>query len=396
MSILNIVPLGYGGGVPLTDNGNTNFMLFMSPEAVLGHETRHFSEYMEQYPYWLIDCGPDTIHKICTSFPAPSPAVKNLQGVLLTHCHADHSGGLATLAWRSKFVEQVKPKLITPPECEELLRKQLCELTFGGPGFDRDPMLEDFFDATWSRGREFIDFDIGSMTVDFFEVDHHIPRFPNFGIRLTSPMNGKQVVFSGDAAEPISIDLEKVELLFHDCQFYSPASQPLSQAVHCPFWALNEATPEEHRSKVVLAHTNVVPSEDIFELGYLWAGQEKLFALEVGDSSVVTIVASSKSDDEYPPFVGERLAKELAQRAPLVLSNVYLDMRSLHPSIVTSSFVTRFMNTLYNESRELAMEAERFNWVTCLDIQQTLLEKQVHDMQVSLGLKQGDESESPG
>jgi len=256
MAGLSIAVLGNGGGIPCTPpRGNTNFAVFH--EALEGITPR---EALCSRPFWLIDCGPETVTLL-----AELDAFKNLQGVIITHCHADHSGGLSSLAWRMMFMEQRKIHLVYEEGLQGFIQAQTVELQYANEQRNldngRDPAawatLNDYFDVTCPRANvDFVDlFDEGDVPirVQLFRVDHNIRYFPAFG--LTIQRSRKTVVVSGDTAYPLPRkQVEEADLTFHDCQFYNPGD---GREVHAPYPKLLGEYPPELRQRVVLCHTEV-------------------------------------------------------------------------------------------------------------------------------------------
>ena len=236
--------------------------------------------------YWLVDLGPETMLRICQE--ETGAAVRNLQGVIITHAHADHSGGLASLAWRTFFVEKTRPVLVFAEECEEMLHHQLVELSCGSsPGLlrqlDREVGLRDFFLMhAMARGGGGVSY-FGPLAVRRMVASHniwraedgHIRPFPGVSVSLSFAGDGGKVLFSGDTAVPIS-GVDAYDLTLHDCQFY--LDPPDGNEVHCPYSLLKDAVAPAVRDKIWLSHTEV--PESVFKDGFRWASKDTILILD--------------------------------------------------------------------------------------------------------------------
>ena len=245
-----IICLGHGGGIPSPFAGNTNFAVVPNPpeggfDAV---------EILKVSPYWLIDCGPETITAL-----TEIDAVKNLQGVVLTHCHTDHSGGLTSLAWRLLFVERRKIRLYLSQPVLTMLRKQAIELTLVNKatekllfGSARRARLEDYFDievlppeCCWAQPTPEVFFRLIS-------ADHNVENFPCNGVEVA--INGRRVAFTGDSVN-VLVPTPSLVYVFQDTQAYELKG---GLDVHCPYNVIKETyatLPFDIRGSVVLCHT---------------------------------------------------------------------------------------------------------------------------------------------
>jgi len=253
--------------------GNTNF-------AIVAHTEGDISEpwnLLRKNPFWLLDCGPETI-----SLLAELDAFKQLQGVIITHAHTDHSGGLASLAYRMMFIEKCRIPLIAPLDVFQLLSQQLVELqylltpkavTLGAPKsssstfFNIVPLHPDFL-----KGRhEYVPANYCHFTLSFFPVDHNIQDFPSYGVKIYTP-SSKQIWFSGDTAYPLE-GMNEAYMVFHDTQTYNPGD---GYEVHCPYRKLREVVPIPQRGMIILCHTQ--PQEQFTEHGFKHAKRWSVFS----------------------------------------------------------------------------------------------------------------------
>jgi ribonuclease BN (tRNA processing enzyme) len=99
--------------------------------------------------------------------------------------------------------------------------------------------------------------------VHHFHVDHNcfnhpwqegLARFPAFGYAVKTLDGKTTIVFSGDTAFPLPMDIiAGADIVIHDVQFYNDGTK--GDHVHCPYRLLRDAVPPEHRHKVWLTHT---------------------------------------------------------------------------------------------------------------------------------------------
>lgn len=215
----------------------------------------------------LIDC-PDPFFRVCAEASAKSgrkidPA--QIDHIVLTHLHGDHSNGLEGFGFWRKFSSsrKIRPTLYTSyataaglwPKLEPSMREAV---------FRDKPKeiygLSDYFDL---RAFEFGDrFEACGIQ---FETRRTIHSIPCFGFRAS--FGGRKFGYSCDTSyDPEHIKfLSPCDLIFHECD----------TGFHTPIEAL-EALPKEFRDKTRLIHLN-----DAF------AGSSKVEAAEEGRVYVV-------------------------------------------------------------------------------------------------------------
>jgi ribonuclease BN (tRNA processing enzyme) len=202
--------------------------------------------------------GPIALHGLAGS------EMSNLEVILPTHSHADHVGGIESLALANRYIAQRimgKPKLkmIITEEYERIL----WDMTLRG-GLEWNEQDEagkklsfyDYFDPirpSWKGGgdRETFEVHIGDIHIEMFRTKH-VPEqastwqdsFISYGVHIND-----RVFVSADTR--MDIDLinhyaPRSEVMFHDVQFFSGA-------VHTPLSDL-QSLPAETKKKMFLIH----------------------------------------------------------------------------------------------------------------------------------------------
>jgi ribonuclease BN (tRNA processing enzyme) len=139
----------------------------------------------------------------------------NINDVVVTHDHGDHSSGLELIAFYKRFVQKprifdeggVKPRIYGPIEVLDSFRASLYnKLDFEGKDFfgyfQIVPMREDSLKR------------IGDAELTIRLTDHKIP---GFGIMLS--YRGRRFGYSSDTcfSEPLAEFLHKSDVLVHEC-----------------------------------------------------------------------------------------------------------------------------------------------------------------------------------
>lgn len=198
----------------------------------------------------LVDC-PDPIHKILRerSGALGQPVrAEDIDHVVLTHLHGDHSNGLESFLFYRKFVAEVPPPTIhTIPEVAKAIWSQKLAITMGRTtmpqvGIDQTFEAEDFFQIEIVHPGQ--SFSIGPMS---FEIRRTIHALPTFGFRVSLEGEEKpRFGYSCDTVfDPEHIEfLEPSALIFHEC---GPGG------IHTPYNLLRDLQPDL-RKRIHLLH----------------------------------------------------------------------------------------------------------------------------------------------
>lgn len=256
---ISVLTLGHGGGVPFdNDAGNTNYALFSDLDcfesAFLDTKPTMLS-LLRTHPYVLVDCGYETLQLL---LQAGSDALRNCKAIIITHAHSDHTGGLASLCWRLKFVEKITIPLWTTPDVRCFLDSQLIELEFMGDGTVHHWTHVLPVNLTQhNQHKNLSESPSENLMWILFDVDHNIEGFPASGVSVFDS-SLCQVTISGDTAFPVE---DASDLVYHDVQFYAPELKP--NVVHCPYPLLKSTFTEERCARTLLAHS--MPSPQYLE-----------------------------------------------------------------------------------------------------------------------------------
>jgi hypothetical protein len=188
----------------------------------------------------LVDCGytaPRALHEL--GIP-----INEINGLLITHIHADHVGGIEEFAFRLKYTYKVKMKLFVPCKVVDSLWNQSLK---GGLENKQEGFfgLEDYFELI------ILDEAVPTEIHPGFTLElirsQHIPEKPSYSILFN-----EMLFYSSDAKfnYPLLVGLHEerhCRYILHDCQLSPPG------IVHA---CLNEllTLPDSIQSKVMLMH----------------------------------------------------------------------------------------------------------------------------------------------
>jgi ribonuclease BN (tRNA processing enzyme) len=268
-----IFAFGHGGGVLGPGYpGNSNFAIIpdLPAEYLRGTDILDASADVVDLlsrPYWLLDCGTETARYLAGLNPWGKILTPMCRGVILTHCHDDHSGGLKILAYRRRWGDGITEPLplIYPEALREYVLQQTVEL--GGVWYfehRRDTPLGSPFFIRRSLAVDHNLRDAKGEPLAAFAYELQITSAPYRGLVARGAYT--LVAFSGDTAFPEYTRLMQSNYIIHDVQGYDDGKS--GAQVHCPYAWLRGAVPECRRRQVLLSHLGdfVPPQEDGFRV----------------------------------------------------------------------------------------------------------------------------------
>lgn len=197
----------------------------------------------------LLDC-PDPIHRVLREGTNRAVGVDDIDDIVLTHIHGDHSNGLESFGFwrwmkRQANAGSVLPRIWTTPWTAERLWRKLSPAMSGegrrsGQAGPATRELGAFFDVRMILPGEG-EFDVAGLTVRARWTTHPIPTM---GLLISE--NGKTLGWASDTAfERAHIDwLSGADVIVHEANT-GPA--------HTPIEELN-ALPDAVRRKMRLIH----------------------------------------------------------------------------------------------------------------------------------------------
>jgi len=218
---------GYFLKITMIGTGNAFAKAYYNNNALV--ETDHMK--------LLIDCGitlPYALYQAGRSFD-------ELDGVLISHIHADHIGGLEELAFQMMFKYRKKPVLYI---AESLIEPLWSKSLQGGLTQGELDRIDCFFEVVPLQPNEDIQL-AKDLTVRLIKTDH-IPGKDSFSFVFNHHFfYSADMIFNPDLL--LELEAAGVHTFYHDCQLESPG------AVHASLEQLL-TLPAELQRKIKLMH----------------------------------------------------------------------------------------------------------------------------------------------
>ena len=187
-------------------------LTFIGTGSAFTKENCHTSTLIEfDDKKYLLDCGfkvPQALHDMGVK-------VEDINGVIISHVHADHTGGLEEMGLMGMYVYNKKFDLYVAEDVKDIL----WEKTLSGgmeDTVDKKLTMDDFFNVKTFEEKSNIDID----GLDFIpiKVQHVGKNKPCYSFII-----GKVAYYSADTVfdkELLNIVSKYVEIIFHDCSFF--------------------------------------------------------------------------------------------------------------------------------------------------------------------------------
>lgn len=207
----------------------------------------------------LLDCGGTALQ----SLRELDVHAGDVAGVVVTHMHGDHTGGIEQLIWERYYTSRgggpgwKRTPIHTTAPVHAMLRRSLLDCVddfTASDGETRSGGYDELVDARVLDGPT----DIGGVTFELVRTPHVVgPGVdkPAYGIRVRSP-GSKGFYYTSDTTfrPDIGERFPDADVIFHDCAFYPH----FPSTVHTHYTELL-TLPADVRARVVLMHHTRVP-----------------------------------------------------------------------------------------------------------------------------------------
>jgi ribonuclease BN (tRNA processing enzyme) len=186
----------------------------------------------------LIDCG---VTATLSLYQLQIP-LNRIDGIFITHLHADHIGGLEELAYQNLYLFKRKPQLFVPEKLLEPLWENSLKAGMDEPlhpgGLDRFFHVVKVAEQTSLQIRP-------HLRLEAMQTQH-VPGKPSYSLFLNNLFYSADVIFDADLIR-YAHDQRKCHRILHDCQLSQPAT------VHASLEQLL-TLPEPIQEKILLMH----------------------------------------------------------------------------------------------------------------------------------------------
>lgn len=229
----------------------------------------------------LIDCGGTAVQ----SLRELGVHAGDIAGVVVTHMHGDHIGGIEQLAWERYYTSRAggpgwkRTPILTTSPLHAMLRRSLLDCLddfTASDGHTRSGGYDELVVPRLLEGPT----EIGGVGFELVRTPHVVgPGVdkPAFGVRVRAPGSGG-LYFTSDTTFRADIGdrFPDAEIIFHDCTFHGH----YPQTVHTHYSELL-TLPADVRARIVLMHHTRVPAGvDVVRDGFRGAARRhEMFAL---------------------------------------------------------------------------------------------------------------------